>query len=82
MEGHQNPVTGLCYSPDNKFLASGSYDSTIRIWDLVDGREILKLEGPNFPIHCVSYSPDGNFLACGSWDSVIRVWEVKEGREI
>ena len=41
---------------------------TVRIWNLEDGKEILKLEGHEKMIMSVVYSPDGKFIASGSRD--------------
>ena len=40
LEGHQESIMSVAYSPDGKFIASGSYDKTVRIWNLADGKEI------------------------------------------
>ena len=40
LEGHQHNITSVAYSPDGKFIASGSYDYTVRIWNLEYGKEI------------------------------------------
>jgi len=42
MAGHSDSILSICYSPDGKFLASGSgyEDKTIRIWNVSDGKEV------------------------------------------
>ena len=72
----------MAYSPDGAFLASGSLDKTIRIWNITEGKEIKKLEGHLDKVYSVTYSPDGAFLASGSGDGTIRIWNVAEGKEI
>merc|ERR1711998_754733 len=37
LNGHSSSVNSVCYSPDGKTLASGSYDGTVRIWDVMSG---------------------------------------------
>ena len=44
LEGHSGPVTALCLLPDGR-LASGSWDQTIRLWDVTTGAETARLEG-------------------------------------
>ena len=40
LEGHSESVSSVAYSPDGAFLASGSDDKTIRIWNIGEGKEI------------------------------------------
>ena len=44
-KGHNNDVSSVAFSPDGKFIISGSLDKTIRVWNLINGKEIMKLEG-------------------------------------
>ena len=68
----------VAYSPDGKFIVSGSVDSTVRIWNLPDG----KLEGHLGAITSVAYSPYGKFIATGSLDKTVRIWNLAYGKEI
>ena len=40
LEGHEDNINSVAYSPDGKFIASGSVDNTVRIWNLAGGKEI------------------------------------------
>ncbi|MDB9445461.1 trypsin-like peptidase domain-containing protein [Anabaena sp. CS-542/02] len=75
--GHSGAVTSVAFSPDGKTLASGSWDDTIKLWDVATGREIATLTGYS-PV----FSPDGRTLASGSGDGIIRLWDIATGREI
>ena len=82
--GHSDNVVSVNYSPDGQFLASGSYDDTIKIWDAKTGREIRTIQG-HYGFTNISYSPDGQFLASGSIiddTDTIKIWDAKTGREI
>ena len=39
LQGHRNGVHSVAYSPDGKTLASGSFDGTIKLWDVATGKE-------------------------------------------
>jgi WD40 repeat protein len=74
-EGHTGPALALAFSPDGKWLVSGSQDQSIRLWDVATGQEKLKLAGHNGPVSAVKFSPNGKFLATGSWDTTTILWD-------
>ena len=82
LEGSAWPVRGVSFSPDGRTLASGSGDSTIRLWDVRTERELQTLRGHRNWINNVSFSPDGRTLASSSNDDTIRLWDVRTGREL
>ena len=65
----------LKYSPD---LASGSYDQSIKLWDVKTGKLLQTLKDDSGSVKSVAYSPDGQTLASGS--STIKLWDVKTGK--
>lgn len=81
LNGHQRDVNSLAFSPDGRFLASGSADQTIRVWDLHEGREWAILAGHTGEVTCVRFSPDGRTIASSSWDASIKLWDVDTRKE-
>jgi WD40 repeat protein len=76
LRGHQDWVYSVSFSPDGKFLASGSWDETVKVWEVGSWREVATLRGHQDWVYSVSFSPDGKFLASGSRDKTVKVWEV------
>ncbi|CAD8184322.1 unnamed protein product [Paramecium pentaurelia] len=77
LDGHSGTVLSVCFSPDGNTLASGSWDNSIRLWDVKTGQQKAKLDGHSNCINSVCFSPDGNTLASGSGDCSIRLWDIK-----
>ncbi|KAI0517612.1 hypothetical protein F5B22DRAFT_111272 [Xylaria bambusicola] len=74
---HSDIIDGLAFSPDSKFLASGSDDTTARIWDLDARKTRVVLKFHSSYINSVSFSSDGTRLATGLGDSTIAIWNQK-----
>ena len=76
LEGHTDRVLSVSFSTDRRTLASGSRDSTIKLWDVTTQQTIDTLEGHAAGVGSVSFSPDGRTLASGSWDGTVKLWDV------
>ncbi|WP_072927639.1 serine/threonine-protein kinase, partial [Microcystis aeruginosa] len=63
LTGHSNVVWSVAYSPDGRYLASGSWDKTIKIWEVATGKQLRTLTGHSDWVRSVVYSPDGRYLA-------------------
>ncbi len=80
--GHTLPFTSLAFSPDGRFLASGSDDTSVRVWALADGSAKSVLLGHTDMVLALAYTPDGRTLASGSQDGTLRLWDVENGVQI
>lgn len=63
LEGHNFTVTSVALSPDWRWLASGSMDKTIKLWDPATGALQQTLQGHDSDVNSVALSPDGRWLA-------------------
>jgi len=79
LSGHESLVTSLAFSPDGRFLASGSWDRTIKIWNPVTGENLRTLDmgdSRKDPVEAVAFSPDGKILAAGS-RQIVSLWDTQ-----
>ncbi len=79
LEGHENVILDLAFSPDGRTLASGSADDTVRLWDVMAKKPRHVLHGHNDDVYAIALSPDGERLASGSYDHTVRLWDVASG---
>lgn len=74
--GHSDNVTAMALTTDGRYLATGSTDKSIRIWDVAAGKVIRTLSGHTAEIRSLVLSRDDNTLISGSADHTIRIWNL------
>ena len=70
---HDQGVTSVAFSPDGKYVVSGSDDGTARVWEAATGREVARMTHDRC-MTSVAFSPDGKYVVSGSYDSTARAW--------
>lgn len=78
--GHSDSIMSVAYSPDGSYIATGSHDSLILLWDPTNAQCIRSLEGHTDSVLEVTFSPSGAQIASGSSDGTIRLWDSRSGR--
>lgn len=87
LRGHHGCVRCLDFSSDNRWIASGSDDSTVRLWDVQKKTPIGKLEVSATElgigeVFSVAFSKNSDLIASGSADGNVRIWSRKTGNLI
>ncbi|GIV32909.1 MAG: hypothetical protein KatS3mg031_0444 [Chitinophagales bacterium] len=78
LNGHQNSVFAVCFSPDGNYLLSGSRDAQVKIWDARNNYTLVhSIPAHMFTVNSIACSPDGRYFATGSRDHSIRIWDAQ-----
>ncbi|MCX5819489.1 MAG: caspase family protein [Deltaproteobacteria bacterium] len=72
----------VAYSPDGKYVLSGSIGGIIDLWDISLGKSIRTVKVNRDVIRALSFSPDGEYALSGGSDNIVRLWNAKNLTEI
>eukprot|EP00887_Chlorella_sp_A99_P001715 scaffold8.g1715.t1 len=67
----------VTFSPDGRWIASASFDKSVKLWDGVKGAFVATLRGHVGPVYQVAWSADSRLFVSGSKDSTLKIWEVR-----
>jgi hypothetical protein len=81
LRGHTNSIWGLDVTRDGKTIVSGSFDKTIRVWDVASAKERFVLRGHSRCVEFVALTPDGQTAVAADQAGMIRVWDLTARRE-
>jgi WD40 repeat protein len=79
--GHEDFIMSAAFSPDSRRIVSGSNDQTVRVWNVADGSEVLRLSIDEWVLK-VSFSADGKRIAARSISGRHHEWECESGQKL
>jgi hypothetical protein len=68
------------FSGDGRWIASGSPDGTVGLWEAQTGRLVRRFDGHDWSVFSCAFSRDGRQIVSGSGDGTVRVWEMETGK--
>jgi WD40 repeat protein len=80
ISAHTDWVRCLSFTPDSSTLVSGSFDQSIKLWQVADQKLIHELKDHHKGVFALAVSADGQTLASGSWDETIKLWNIATGQ--
>src|SRR5262249_6317672 len=77
---HTGSLQCIAYCPEGRQIVVGCRDGSVKIWDVITGKEVRTLEGHVPVVLCVSSSTNGRFLATAGIDGVVKLWNAASGQ--
>jgi WD40 repeat protein len=82
LAGPVTEIKDMAFSPDGKRLAVASFEATVRLWDVEQGRIAVKLTGHKGIVSGLSFYNNGQNLVTLGNDNLLKTWDVTAGKEI
>ncbi|MGF1581010.1 MAG: c-type cytochrome domain-containing protein [Gemmataceae bacterium] len=79
--GHSDTVYGLCFSPDNKHIVTGSADKFVKVFEIPSMKFVKSFEGHANHVLDVGWTKDGKYLASAGADNAVKIWDYKKGEQ-
>lgn len=74
--------TSIAFSPDGRFILTGSHNRTAQLWDVKTGKPLRQFAGHRGAVVSVAFSPDGNLALTASDDGTALLWDVASGTAV
>jgi len=76
LKGHSHFISDLQLSQDSRYCLSGSWDGTLRLWDIKKGVTSRRFVSHSRDVLAVAFSPDNRQIASGGRDKNLKIWNT------
>jgi WD40 repeat protein len=80
--GHTSGVTCVAWSPNGKYVASGSFDQKVKIWNATNGQFVQIYREHKSTVESITWSPDSTRVASCSNDKTVQIWNASTGEKL
>jgi GAF domain-containing protein len=80
--GHSNWVTAVAFSADGQRLATGSWDKSVKLWDVASGEKLSTIASKLGGVQALAFSHDGRWLAVEDASYTVTIWNAETGAKI
>lgn len=81
LTGHNQLINHVMFSPNTLFIASASFDKSIKVWNGLTGAFLHNFHGHIASVYQVSWSSDSKFVLSASKDTTVKIWNMKSDKE-
>ena len=78
-QGSATHIWSLDFAPERNKLTAGSYDKTLRVWDVQSEEVEFELEGHTKSALAIAFSKDEKYVVSASRDLSVKIWSAKTG---
>ncbi|KAK5578832.1 hypothetical protein RB653_008505 [Dictyostelium firmibasis] len=82
LKGHNASVYTVDFSPCGKMLASGSFDKTVKVWDVFNQREMATFNEHTVNVSVLQWNNNSTEILSGSYDKTVKLWDLNSNKLI
>lgn len=78
--GHTSTISDFSFSSDGKFIATSSWDGKVKVFDILTGMLVAKLDQHDAPVYCSAFHPKENIVVSGGASNQIIIWNISTSK--
>ena len=82
IEGHDDTIYAVAFSPDGGDVATSSYDKFVKLWDAQPAKKIRTFKDHIDAVYALAFTPDGKRLLSGAADRTVKIWDTATGERL